>query len=84
MACGKPLLWGIVLAGGEGERLRGFIREILGTDRPKQFCAFCGQRTMIEQNLRQRIVGGQFLKHFFPRQWTSTLTGLPLAGADAP
>ena len=53
MACGKPLLWGIVLAGGEGERLRGFIREILGTDRPKQFCAFCGQRTMIEHTLRR-------------------------------
>lgn len=53
MAGVKPLLWGIVLAGGEGERLRGFVRDFLGTDRPKQFCAFWGQRTMVEHTLRR-------------------------------
>ena len=41
-------LWGIVLAGGEGERLKKFVRECLGSEAPKQFCAFVGQRTMLE------------------------------------
>ncbi|HKW85729.1 MAG TPA: NTP transferase domain-containing protein, partial [Nitrospiraceae bacterium] len=53
MVGAKPLLWGIVLAGGEGERLRGFVRDFLGTERPKQFCAFWGQRTMLEHTLRR-------------------------------
>lgn len=46
-------LWGIVLAGGEGERLKGFIRERLGSDRPKQFCTFLGHRTMVEATLNR-------------------------------
>lgn len=46
-------LWGIVLAGGEGERLRGFVRTFLGSDAPKQFCAFLGRRTMVEHTLRR-------------------------------
>lgn len=53
MAGAKPLLWGIVLAGGEGERLRGFVRDFLGTDVPKQFCAFWGRLTMVEHTLRR-------------------------------
>lgn len=44
-------VWGIVLAGGEGERLKPFVREYLGTDRPKQFCRFLGPHTMVEQTL---------------------------------
>lgn len=46
-------LWGIVLAGGEGERLKGFIRERLGSDAPKQFCTFLGHRTMVEATLKR-------------------------------
>ncbi len=53
MARAKPLLWGIVLAGGEGERVRGFVREFLGTEVPKQFCAFWGRRTMVEHTLHR-------------------------------
>lgn len=48
-----PGLWGIVLAGGEGKRLRTFVRDHLGTDAPKQFCAFLGKRTMLEHTLRR-------------------------------
>ncbi|WP_455242159.1 sugar phosphate nucleotidyltransferase [Petrachloros mirabilis] len=46
-------LWGIVLAGGEGVRLRAFVRERIGTDAPKQFCAFMGSRTMLERTIRR-------------------------------
>jgi mannose-1-phosphate guanylyltransferase len=40
--------WAIVLAGGEGERLRPFIKRWLGRHRPKQYCAFSGGKTMLE------------------------------------
>jgi mannose-1-phosphate guanylyltransferase len=58
MAEKKAALWGIVLAGGEGNRLKRFIQEYFGADAPKQFCAFVGRRTMIEQALRraERII----------------------------
>jgi mannose-1-phosphate guanylyltransferase len=46
-------LWGIVLAGGEGQRLKEFIREHAGIDVPKQFCAFIGTRTMLERTVRR-------------------------------
>lgn len=32
--------WVIVLAGGEGERLRPLVQSLLGCHRPKQYCAF--------------------------------------------
>ncbi len=49
----RTRLWGIVLAGGEGERLQSFVQEFLGSDAPKQFCAFLGARTMVEHTLRR-------------------------------
>lgn len=54
----RPALWGIVLAGGEGERLRAFVQASFGTDAPKQFCTFCGRRTMVERTLMraQRVI----------------------------
>ncbi len=44
-------LWSIVLAGGEGERLRPFIERWLGRHRPKQYCAFIGTRSMLQHTL---------------------------------
>ncbi len=41
-------LWTIVLAGGSGCRLRGFTRKLYGEDRPKQYCAFIGRRSMLQ------------------------------------
>ena len=49
----RPTLWGIVLAGGEGERLRAFVQAHLGTNVPKQFCALWGRRTMLERTMRR-------------------------------
>ncbi len=39
--------WVVVLAGGEGRRLRGFVRQALGSERPKQFCRIIGSRSMV-------------------------------------
>lgn len=43
--------WAIILAGGEGERMRPFIKTWLGDDRPKQYCAFVGSRSMVQHTL---------------------------------
>lgn len=40
--------WTVVLAGGEGERLRPAVSRWLGTHRPKQYCTFVGRRSMLE------------------------------------
>ncbi|MGH9462510.1 MAG: sugar phosphate nucleotidyltransferase [Vicinamibacteria bacterium] len=57
-------LWSIVLAAGEGERMRGLTEKWLGYHRPKQYCTFVGTRSMLQHTLdraerltsRERIV----------------------------
>lgn len=49
----QSALWGIVLAGGDGVRLKEFVLERTGIDAPKQFCAFMGTRTMLERTVRR-------------------------------
>jgi len=44
-------LWAMVLAGGKGERLRPLVRELCGDDRPKQYVALLGPRTLLGQTL---------------------------------
>lgn len=44
-------LWAIVLAGGEGVRLRPLIRRLYGEDRPKQNAALAGSRSLLRQTL---------------------------------
>lgn len=39
--------WAVVLAGGDGTRLRSLTRVIAGEDRPKQFCRLYGGRTLL-------------------------------------
>jgi mannose-1-phosphate guanylyltransferase len=41
----------VVLAGGEGSRLRPLTRLIAGDDRPKQFCRFFGGHSLLQQTL---------------------------------
>ena len=39
----------IVLAGGEGTRLRALTRRITGAEAPKQFCPLIGSKSLLEQ-----------------------------------
>jgi mannose-1-phosphate guanylyltransferase len=43
----------IVLAGGDGTRLRELTRQIAGDDRPKQFCPLVGEETLIDETRRR-------------------------------
>lgn len=44
-------LWSIILAGGEGTRLRALVHRWLGRPKPKQYCAFVGARSMFQHTL---------------------------------
>lgn len=43
--------WAVVLAGGEGSRLRPLVRHVCGDERPKQFLPLLGARTLLGQTL---------------------------------
>jgi mannose-1-phosphate guanylyltransferase len=42
-------VWAVVLAGGDGSRLRSLTQLISGEDRPKQFCHVYGGKTLLAQ-----------------------------------
>jgi mannose-1-phosphate guanylyltransferase len=41
--------WAVILSGGEGERMRPFITRWLGHHRPKQYCTFTGEKSLLEE-----------------------------------
>ena len=47
----KHQLWGIVLAAGEGTRVREFLAQVCGGRGIKQFCAVTGCRSMLQHTL---------------------------------
>jgi mannose-1-phosphate guanylyltransferase len=47
----RPVTWVVVLAGGEGNRMRPAIETWLGCHRPKQYCTFTGSRSMLQHTL---------------------------------
>jgi len=50
-AAASGSLWSIILAGGEGERIKPFIEQWLGRHRPKQYCTFVGTRSLLQHTL---------------------------------
>lgn len=49
----SPSRWGLILAGGDGVRLRPLTRRIAGDERPKQFCRVLSRETLVEETLRR-------------------------------
>jgi len=47
-------IWAVILAGGDGVRLRPLTRLIAGDERPTQFCTIFGGQTLLDQT-RQRV-----------------------------
>ena len=45
------MVWSIVLAGGEGERVKPLVQRWLGRPRPKQYCTFVGTRSMFQHTV---------------------------------
>ena len=50
---GQDERWALILAGGDGERLRPLTRIIAGDERPKQFCRLLGGETLLEATERR-------------------------------
>jgi mannose-1-phosphate guanylyltransferase len=46
--------WAVILAGGDGTRLRPLTRELAGDERPKQYCRVLGGETLLEET-RERV-----------------------------
>jgi mannose-1-phosphate guanylyltransferase len=78
-------VWALVLAGGDGNRLRTLTTAACGTAVPKQFCTFDGERTLLEDAIARaaaitsaaRTCVVVAAKH--RRWWSSLLAQLPKA-----
>ena len=73
----------VILAGGEGMRLRSLTRKIAGQDIPKQFCPIFGTETLVEQTLGRVALGIEptltsiVLTRTYQHLYTPILSGLP-------
>ncbi len=45
--------WAVIMAGGDGNRLKSLTRRITGDERPKQFCSVLGGATLLEETRRR-------------------------------
>lgn len=74
-----PHLWAVVLAGGEGTRLRSLVKRVCGDERPKQYAALLDKRTLLGQTLdrvgrlvppeRTVVVSGRHHGRFLESEW---------------
>ena len=48
-----PAPWALILAGGDGARLRPLTRAITGDPRPKQFCPLLDGETLLDRTRRR-------------------------------
>lgn len=51
--CQNVSRWGVILAGGDGMRLRPLTRYVFGDDRPKQFCPLLGRHTLFQETRKR-------------------------------
>jgi mannose-1-phosphate guanylyltransferase len=47
----NSVLWGLVLAAGDGRRLQSYIQTLRGENLPKQYVNFVGRRSMLEHTI---------------------------------
>src|SRR5262249_8871019 len=57
--------WAIILAGGDGTRLRELTRRLAGDDRPKQFCPLLGDDALLDETRRRVGLGVPTSQTFF-------------------
>jgi mannose-1-phosphate guanylyltransferase len=73
----------LVLAGGDGSRLRELTRRVVGDDRPKQFCPLLGRATLLEETLHRvgRLIPCENVRIVLQREhapyYTPLLSSLP-------
>jgi mannose-1-phosphate guanylyltransferase len=53
MSSTSKLPWAVILAGGDGTRLRPLTQRLTGDSRPKQFCRLFGGQTLLDQTRRR-------------------------------
>ena len=70
---GNAHTWALVLAGGEGMRLRDLTRHVYGEDRPKQYAVLTGGKSLLRQTLDRFGLS-------IPARWTVVVT---MAGQGA-
>jgi mannose-1-phosphate guanylyltransferase len=63
-AADSKRLWSIVLAGGNGDRIRELTQHWMGRPVPKQYCAFVGRRSMLQHTLLRADKLGQRDRQF--------------------
>jgi mannose-1-phosphate guanylyltransferase len=59
-------IWGLILSGGEGLRLRPLITKLYGMERPKQYCSIVGTRSLLQHTLDR-------IKSFIPSKQILTV-----------
>ncbi|MBI2216998.1 MAG: NTP transferase domain-containing protein [Candidatus Rokubacteria bacterium] len=60
MATGSSSTWALILAGGDGVRLRPLTTQIAGDARPKQFCALLDGETLLDRTRRRADLVARF------------------------